>query len=279
MIHEKIDLSEDGRVYMKTYIHDRSSQLWDNVGQWQPDLRPSVLVLPGGAYQYCSDREAEPVVFPFLTAGFNAFVLFYSVAEHSVFPFPLEDVSRAVWEIRKHKETWQIDQDKIAVGGFSAGGNLAAMLGTQWNTPGLAEKLDIPKGGNKPNAIFLCYALTGIESHMLKAPPADPGVKFTPPGAIMAQNTEQLNVFRYVSKNASPAFIWHSLEDEQLSIDNPLLLVQAYAKNNIPFELHIFQHGRHGTSINTDLSSYGQEQPVNVASWVPLCINWLKALF
>lgn len=42
-------------------------------------MRPSVLVIPGGGYEMTSDREAEPIAMQFLAAGFNAFVLRYSV--------------------------------------------------------------------------------------------------------------------------------------------------------------------------------------------------------
>jgi acetyl esterase/lipase len=275
MIHRKIDLTEDGRVYLLTYVHQRSAELYDNAGSWQPDLRPAVLILPGGAYMFCSDREGEPVAMPFLAAGFNAFVLYYSVGEYSKFPAPLDDVSRAIWEIRKHSKEWYTDPDKIAVGGFSAGGNLAAMIGTQWNTKGLAERLGIPEGGNKPNAIFPCYALTGTDRGMMKMS----NLEDIPLGAIFAENAKELNVYKYVGTHTPPAFIWHTFEDDLLDVNNALKLAEAYNQHNIPFELHIYQFGRHGTSINTDLTAYRRPQPVNVASWVPLCINWLKALF
>ena len=58
--------------------------------------KPAILVLPGGAYKFCSDREAEPVALAYLAKGFNAFVLRYSLNEI----------------------------------GFSAGGHLAAALST-----------------------------------------------------------------------------------------------------------------------------------------------------
>jgi acetyl esterase/lipase len=273
MLHKKINLTEDGRVYLLTYVHHRSTE-WFGDRSWQPDTRPAVLILPGGAYSFCSDREAEPVAMPFLTAGFNAFVLYYSIGEHSKFPAPLEDVSRAIWEIRKNSKEWHVDPNKIAVGGFSAGGNLTAMIGTRWNTKGLVERLGMPEGANKPNAIFPCYALTSMEPCMTKG-----NVEGLPLGAMMTETPEEVNVYQYVGEHCPPAFIWHTFEDDLLTADNALKLAGAYNAHKIPFELHIYQYGQHGISINTDLSSYRLPQPVNVASWVPLCINWLKALF
>lgn len=52
----------------------------DNSSEIDPNRkRPSVLVIPGGGYEMTSDREAEPIAMQFLAAGFNAFVLRYSV--------------------------------------------------------------------------------------------------------------------------------------------------------------------------------------------------------
>jgi dipeptidyl aminopeptidase/acylaminoacyl peptidase len=100
-----------------------------------------------------------------------------------------------------------------------------------------------------------------------------------PLGTLITETPKEVNVYKYVGEHCPPAFIWHTFEDDLLTADNALKLAGAYNLHKIPFELHIYQHGQHGTSINTDLSSYRLPQPVNVASWVPLCINWLKALF
>ncbi len=32
--------------------------------------RPAILVIPGGAYMMCSDREAEPIALSFLAKGY-----------------------------------------------------------------------------------------------------------------------------------------------------------------------------------------------------------------
>ena len=53
--------------------------------------RPAVLIIPGGGYQFCSDREADPVAFAYLKAGYDAFVLRYSVGNQHKWPEPLED--------------------------------------------------------------------------------------------------------------------------------------------------------------------------------------------
>jgi acetyl esterase/lipase len=270
VIHKKIYLSEDNKAYLVTYIHDRYKQEWEDVGNWIPEARPAVLILPGGGYAYCSEREGEPVVYPFLCAGYNAFYLVYRTGDDSFYPNPLDDAAKAVWEIRRNAKEWGISPDKIAVGGFSAGGNLASVLGTQWHRGDLEERLGIPKGGSKPNAMIISYGAVSFGN----APPVN-----TKAGAITRQRPAELNSVDFIDEHTPPAFIWHTMEDEKVPVSGALILANKCLEKKVPFELHIYQNGRHGLSLNTDLTAYGMKPAVNVDTWVPLCIKWLNNLF
>lgn len=79
----------------------------------------------------------------YLAAGFQAFVLRYTIGGEYAFQAALEDVSGAVKLVREHAAEWHLDPDKIAVCGFSAGGHLAAASGTL--------------AAHKPNALILGY--------------------------------------------------------------------------------------------------------------------------
>ena len=94
--------------------------------------RPTVLILPGGGYEYCSQREGEPVALQFLAAGYQAFVLEYSTAEKAANWQPMIDAARAVVWLRAHAAELDIRPDRIAVCGFSAGGHLAASTAVLW---------------------------------------------------------------------------------------------------------------------------------------------------
>ena len=107
--------------------------------------RPAVLVIPGGGYQFCSDREADPVAAAYLKAGYHTFILHYSVGKDSTWPGPLEDYEQAMEFIDEHAEEWHVFRDKIAVVGFSAGGHLAGAAAT------LAKR--------RPAAAILGYAV------------------------------------------------------------------------------------------------------------------------
>ena len=150
MINQVINLSEPGedgyRATLTTYI------LEETVYPENPRKKPAVIILPGSGYWKCCPREGEPVAMKYLAKGYNAFVLMYSCTPH-VYPKALCEVSEAVKLVRGNADKWNIDPDKIVVCGFSAGGHLAATLGTLWNKePAVASD-----GLNKPNALILGY--------------------------------------------------------------------------------------------------------------------------
>ena len=128
----------------------------DNSEEIVPDrVRPSVLVIPGGGYEMTSDREAEPIAMQFLAAGYNVFVLRYSV-KPSVFPVALLEAAEAMKRIRDHAAEWHVDADAIAVIGFSAGGHLAANLATSASDDVIAAHGYDPDRV-RPNGLMLSY--------------------------------------------------------------------------------------------------------------------------
>lgn len=61
-----------------------TAYLLDNCFDMDPKRkRPAILICPGGGYQYCSDREAEPVAMKFAGMGYHTMVLRYSVADET----------------------------------------------------------------------------------------------------------------------------------------------------------------------------------------------------
>ena len=113
--------------------------------------RPCVVICPGGAYKYCSDREADPIAEAYFAKGFQVFVLYYSTTgkemERPATGFtPLCELSASVVHIREHAEEYGVDPAKIAVCGFSAGGHLAASLGVHWNSEKLRALCPVEDG-------------------------------------------------------------------------------------------------------------------------------------
>ena len=116
MLHERIKLRNNDDVYLETYIIDDPLE--------RNRKRPLVVVCPGGGYEGCSEREAEPIALAFNSAGFHAVVVYYSLKQ--LFPEALKDLSDSVCVVRDNAEKWRVDTDKVIVCGFSAGGHLCA---------------------------------------------------------------------------------------------------------------------------------------------------------
>ena len=80
-------------------------------------------------------QGGDPIAFPYLKAGYQAFILRYSVGKDSVWPNPMNDYEEAMELIREKSEEWHVLTDKIAVIGFSAGGHLAGCAATMSKKP------------------------------------------------------------------------------------------------------------------------------------------------
>lgn len=229
--------------------------------------RPAVIICPGGGYTNCCPREGEPVALMFNAAGYHAFVLNYSVAPH-VFPRALEEVSDSIKLIRKNADEWNVNENQIVVCGFSAGGHLAASIGTLWNTE---KAIKCENGGNKPNGLILCYPVT------------DPKWHFGSYKNLLGSDTpdeemlEYLTLHKRVSKDTPKTFLWHTFSDGGVNCNSSLYFAQALRDNGIPFEMHIYPEGPHGLSTATP-ETCPEDYP-HVATWGNLACEWLRLTF
>ncbi len=274
MKHETIHLySNNDHVTLTTY-------LLDDKKEYSKHLHPAMVVFPGGGYGFLSDREAEPIALAYLAAGFQTFVLNYSIANTSSTPKvygPLLDGSMAIAYIRDHAEEWCIDPDQIAVVGFSAGGHAACYLGTHWQDDIVSEKLGIAYGKNRPNAMVLCYPVitSGEKAHrgsfnnLLEDKKDDPAM-------LLYTSLE-----KQVSENTPPAYLWHTASDQAVPVENSLLFAAALSEKKIPYELHIYPEGVHGLSLVNDLVTTEEKCPCMdyVARWFDESVKWLKKTF
>lgn len=204
--------------------------------------RPAVLVIPGGGYHFCSDREAEPIAFAYLKAGYQAFVLRYSLNEQAVWPNPLSDYEQAMALIRQNAEEWHVAEDRIAVIGFSAGGHLAACAATM--------------SVHRPNAAILGYPVIDgacARDYLPSAP----------------------DVIEHVDGNTCPCFVFATRTDNLVPVSNAVHLVAALCEKDVAFESHIYSNGHHGLSTG-DASIEGGAFCERYPRWVEDSISWLS---
>lgn len=269
MIHEIIDIrTEHSEAKLYTYILDNSPEIDRN------RKRPTIIICPGGAYGFTSDREAEPIAIKMNAMGFNACVLRYSVSP-AVFPTALLELSTAVALIRKNAELWHVDKNKVIVAGFSAGGHLAASLGVFWNRSFLSESLGIPNEEVKPNGILLSYPVITSGTHAHRG-------SFV---ALLGENYDSLldevSLEKQVTDQTPPTFLWHTFTDEAVPVENSLLFADALLKNKVSLEMHIYPEGAHGLSLGTEETKGKDEewtlQP-EVVNWIEMAGRWIKGL-
>ncbi len=272
MIYRTMNIWEGSESDMRTdatlcvYAPDNSPEIEIN------RRNPAVVILPGGGYEWLSDREAEPIALALAGDGICAFVLRYSVAPNR-YPTQLLEVSRAVWLIRENAEAWHVDENNISVMGFSAGGHLAASLGVFWKEPFICEKLSMREGQNRPNKLILSYAVITSDTSY-----AHRGSFYSLVGEDKSEEQyEAVSVERFVSADTPPAFIWHTFSDAAVPVENALTFAHALSEAGVPFELHIYPQGPHGLSLcDCRTSANAITLSPYAAGWFDACKNWIK---
>lgn len=264
---EKKILNESTGAYVLRYTFEKSEEM-QNVTK-----RPTVVICPGGGYVFCSAREADPVAFQYMAAGYNTFIVEYSTKEHAVFPNSLLDLCAAMKWIRENAEEFGVIEDQIAVLGFSAGGHLAASLGVYWNDGEIMERSGCKNGENKPNALILVYPV--ISTSWME----NGGELARIIGGNDWESTyKKLNLHTAVTKDTPQTFLCHTVRDCAVPAKDSMKFATALMDAGVPCELHIFPNGGHGMSLAT------QQVCVNggdksFAKWVALSVDWLNRLF
>ena len=211
-------------------------------------VRPCMLVVPGGGYRYVSSTEADPVARTFYAAGYNVFVLAYTVnyLDEPLKLQPLMDIARAVRIIRYHAEKCSVDPDKMAVCGFSAGAHLCASLCVHYSDISDPDPKYAPISA-RPDAAVLGYPVitSGEYAHkdsFTALLGADAGEK----------ELEYMSLEKHVTEDTPPCFLWQTASDESVPVENSYLFAMACRKAGVPFAHHVFSEGIHGMSVATE---------------------------
>lgn len=231
------------------------------------NVKPAIIICPGGGYGCLSDREAEPVAKYYFAAGYNTFILRYSVMDDAKNFRPLMQLASAIAHIRQKSEEWEIEKNQIAVCGFSAGGHLAGSLGVLADTQEFREVYKTEEN-IRPNAMVLVYPVITSDKYAHENSICRVSGSF-----VGTDKYEWFGLERHVNKNTPPTFLCHTAADEKVPVENSLKMATALSAAKVPFELHILPEGAHGMSVCDE--TVGEKCEYN-GRWVEWSIRWLN---
>ncbi len=228
----------------------------------------AVVIFPGGAYVgLAANLEGRQVADWFTARGFRAFVLRYRLSsEGYLLPVPLLDARRAIQTVRGRAQDYHIDPKRIVVIGFSAGGHLAALAGTQFVAGNPEADDPIERASSRPDYLVLGYpwigAISSDTSHLSYCRLFNVMDRCE---ALRAAYSPDL----FVTKDTPPTFWYHTFDDETVPVEQGLRFYEALVKAGVPSEAHIFAKGVHGTGLGKADASLDQ--------WPALLETWLRA--
>lgn len=264
MLNETVKICEYSDATLTSYVHVDSESTVRGP-------RSTVIICPGGGYSSLSGRESEPIALAFMAAGFNCFILRYSVKDRARDYLPLIEAAYALKYVRENASRFNSYPDKIFTCGFSAGGHLAGWIGCSWNDPHIPAEV---RGVCKPDGMILSYPVVtgGKYSH------ARSFVHLTGKDEPTQAELDEFSLQKLVSPDTCPAFLWHTANDNVVPAQNSLFMAEALSAANVPFELHIFPDGPHGLSLATEETATANPKTINphAAVWFELAVRWLR---
>lgn len=203
---------------------------------------PGVLLIHGGGWSSGDREQVKGLAERLARRGFVAFNTTYRLAPQHLFPAQLEDTQLALRWMQVHASDYRMRPERIGAFGYSAGGHLAAMLGTL--SPGDALT-------STPRVAAVVAG--GTPSDLRKFP----GGKLVPQllGTSLQKNPElfrQASPVAHISPDDPPFFIYHGGSDLLVSVDHAEDLHAALAQAGVRSELFILRGRGHIGAFLTD---------------------------
>ncbi|MBC8128547.1 MAG: alpha/beta hydrolase [Gloeobacteraceae cyanobacterium ES-bin-144] len=224
----------------------------------------SMLVLPGGGYASLAEHEGAGYAEYFAAHGITSYVLKYRLGSNGYHhPTMLHDAARALRMIRSFAKRDGLDPARIGVIGSSAGGHLAATLVTKFDA-GHADDADlVERESSRPDLAILCYPVISLLEF------AHVGSRVNLLGKDAdSELVRNLSAELQVTAQTPPCFLWHTVEDKGVPVENSLLFAEALRRAAVPFSIHIYEKGEHGLGLGRP----GKSAP----PWADQCLYWLK---
>ena len=207
----------------------------------------AVIVVPGGGFGVLADEHEGSEAAEWLAKnGLVAFQLAHRTptnkhtAPHAG---PVQDLQKAVIEVRRHAAEYQVDPKQVGVLGFSAGGQVALIAATnERKFPG-----DAQTESHKPDFLLVIYPYQIY----------DPAVK-------------ALRADIHVDAGLPPTFIAQMGDDTGSLAQGSTLLYLDLVNRKVPAEIHIYEKGGHGFGMRARPGATGP------TDWQLRAVDWLR---
>jgi acetyl esterase/lipase len=232
----------------------------------------AVVVCPGGGYGALAGHEGRDYALWLNERGVAAFVLKYRLGSHGYrHPAMLHDVQRAVRLVRSRAGEWKLDAARIGVMGSSAGGHLASTALTHFDAgqPDAADPVE--RVSSRPDLGILCYPVISM-GQLGHAGSRKNLLGENPSPELVALLSSELRV----TKDTPPTFVWHTRDDPVVDVRNALAFASALLDKGVPFDLHVYQTGRHGLGLGVRPYEPGKTDPKELLPWTVDLAYWLK---
>ncbi len=228
----------------------------------------AVIICPGGGYaRLAFDKEGTRVATELNKWGIVAFVLKYRLPNDTFnidkSTAPLQDAQQAIRLVRKNAATWGIDKNKIGIMGFSAGGHLASTAATHFSFK--ADPTNTDTISVRPDFAILLYPVISFDSSIYHK-----GAKIN----LIGNNASADKIRFYsnelqVTPQTPPVFIVHAGDDGTVPVENSVRFYQAFIKNKVAVEMHLYPKGGHG---------FGMYNKTTNDNWMDRLQNWLTTI-
>ena len=231
------------------------------------ECKAAIMIIPGGAFKRQVLNTEGFMVAKWLNEyGIAAFVLKHRLPINN-FPnnedITLIDGQRALRYIRYNSKQFGIDEDKIGVMGFSAGGHLASLISTCYDKKVYNPIDEIDEVSARPSFCVLGYPAICYEMEEIAAKNKGETVPDYRTGILKKYSTDTL-----VHKNVPPTFIFETDDDRTTPAEHSVRYYLALRNNKVSGELHIFKKGSHGFGLGKDEELTG--------AWKDMLIKWIK---
>jgi acetyl esterase/lipase len=198
--------------------------------------------------------KEDRVPLEYVEAGYALASLNYRLSQHALFPAQIEDCKAAVRWLRANAERFGLDAERFASWGESAGGHLAAMLGTAGGerTLDVGAHLEVSSRVQAVLDFFGPTDFSQMDAHRLPHgmihDPADSPESQLVGGAIQEHPAEvaRANPVTYVTSAAPPFLIVHGDNDPLVPHHQSVLLDTALRAVGVPVTFHTVLGGGHG---------------------------------